>query len=182
MSRPGNTCHAAFLLWVFLAPFSGTYFYLQYESWRIQRQVEIRVEAGIPVDSLVSLCFLTRDLNHLLHWEHSREFVYQEQMYDVVSQSMRGDSTLFRCWWDREETAVRHAAHDFLAMAYRTQAPGKTSPGFFPDYYKNLFSPTAIGLRVLPSEFAISKGPISGHKAWESVSFRPPWPPPEVNF
>lgn len=37
---------------------------------------------------------------------HSREFRYKGQMYDIVKQTDLGDTTLYWCIWDKEETAL----------------------------------------------------------------------------
>ncbi|NJO02409.1 MAG: hypothetical protein HC880_12620, partial [Bacteroidia bacterium] len=50
-------------------------------------------------------------------WEHSREFAYQGQMYDLINVRQVGDSTFLWCWPDREETQLNRKIAQLITEA-----------------------------------------------------------------
>jgi hypothetical protein len=91
---------------VLFDPTAGSLTWLDLERASVKKAVDRHIIAGIEASDLVLLEFSREETGTLLRWEHAREFEYDGQMYDVVETWAVGDTVFFRCWWDREETAL----------------------------------------------------------------------------
>lgn len=87
-------------------PFAISYSLLVVEKRQIKRQVKWKMIAGIDRDELVLLSFSKNEIKTKLRWEHSKEFEYLGEMYDIVEEYQSLDSTHYICWWDSEETIL----------------------------------------------------------------------------
>ncbi|HPW18360.1 MAG TPA: hypothetical protein PLP83_08270 [Candidatus Aminicenantes bacterium] len=102
---------------MFLNPVVGA------SAWFLVRKAIVRHEARRHIVSrgdragLVLLRFTKWESETLLRWEHSREFEYDGQMYDIVDAWAEGDALYYRCWWDRAETRLNA---QLRALAART--------------------------------------------------------------
>lgn len=111
-----RTLLGIYLLACLTLPFVGTYIWLQQERAEVKRFVHEKLEKGVEPKELVTLTFSNSELNRL-RWEHEREFEYQGQMYDVVEKKIQGDSIVYLCWWDHEETRLKEEMRKILAGA-----------------------------------------------------------------
>ena len=41
-----------------------------------------------------------------MDWEHSKEFEFKGEMYDVVFTEYIEDKVIYYCWWDNKETKL----------------------------------------------------------------------------
>jgi len=73
--------------------------------------------AGLDPEELVLLKFTSLESRTKLRWEHSKEFEFRGQMYDVVSSETKGDSIFYRCWWDHKETQLNQRLKILVAKA-----------------------------------------------------------------
>jgi len=89
-------------------PASGSLTWLDLERSIVKKAVDRHIVAGVEESDLVLLEFSREETETLLRWEHSREFEYDGQMYDVVETWAVGDTVYYRCWWDRAETALNN--------------------------------------------------------------------------
>src|SRR5690606_30808540 len=67
------------------------------------------------------------DADRLLDWEHSREFAYLGEMYDVVRSSSTRDSVTYWCHHDVRETRLRASMQAFLTS--QVHKPEGSAPG-----------------------------------------------------
>ncbi len=72
----------------------------------MRRQVEKNLLNGVQSDQLVLLTFTKAECREKLRWEHSGEFEFNGQMFDIVKTEVQGDTLRYWCWWDRKETAL----------------------------------------------------------------------------
>ena len=103
-----------FLLACLTLPFVGTYIWLEQERSEVRHSVFEKLASGLEPKELVTLKFSKAELKEL-RWEHEREFEYQGQMYDVVEKRIQGDSLIYICWWDHEETHLKEEMKKLLA-------------------------------------------------------------------
>lgn len=106
-----------FLIICLLIPFIGTYTRLQVEKYQVKRRIKWRLLQEMPRERLVLLKFTIQESQTVLHWEHSKEFEYQGEMYDVLSFKKLGDSIFYRCWKDTEETQIKQKIRRLVAQA-----------------------------------------------------------------
>ena len=95
----------------------GTYTWLRVEKYQVKRQIKRQLISKTNKNDLVLLKIAHKD-SSLLLWEHSREFEYQEEMYDVVDSRQKGDTTYYWCWWDHEETQLNRQLQALVNKAF----------------------------------------------------------------
>lgn len=97
-----------FLIWA--SAFWGVRALLWVGEYQLEQTLETRMEKADESSLLVSFAILRKDSARLFHWEHSREFAYQGQMYDVLERRVDGDSLHLRCYWDQAESSFKRQA------------------------------------------------------------------------
>lgn len=93
---------------VLLAPVAGTAIWLQLRKAEVRREVKHKLMAALPKEALVRIALPAGDTLQV-RWEHSREFEQAGEMYDIAQRTVVGDSIVYYCWWDREETQLNQA-------------------------------------------------------------------------
>lgn len=88
-----------------MAPVLVTISWISYKKHLVRKEVKHQMIDGIDKERLVLLTFTKPGLDEL-NWEHSREFEYKGEMYDVVYTEVSGDTTKYWCWWDHDETRL----------------------------------------------------------------------------
>lgn len=138
---------------------------------------------GMNRERLVRLAFTEGQADTLLRWEHAKEFEFQNQMYDVLEQKKQGDSMVYWCWWDQEETLLNRHLDD-LAINASTRDPQqqKAQDQLF-QFFKSIYCSVPDALKsfklIAPGEFSQSLiwGEKNEHHSWRQ---RPPSPPPKL--
>lgn len=93
------------LIFSFVLPMAVPYTVLQLQKKAVKKKVKWMMIAGLEEQALVHLEFTKAEAAEL-DWQHSAEFVYNGEMYDIVRTLDRGDSVTYICWHDHEETAL----------------------------------------------------------------------------
>lgn len=106
---------AFFFIVLLILPFLGSYCWLQWRIKAVRKEVKRSIIAGPDKEELVLLRFHKEETKSKLRWEHSKEFAYEGEMYDVVQKEQRGDSVFYRCWWDNEETKLSRQLSGLLS-------------------------------------------------------------------
>ena len=81
--------------------------------------------AGIEQKELVYFEFSTQEIKTKLRWEHSKEFEYQNQMYDVVEKKIVNGKTQLWCWLDSEETILNQKLQKLLTSVFSHDTKSK---------------------------------------------------------
>src|SRR5690606_23325545 len=127
------------LLLVLFAPVMTIYLYLQFEKSAIRREIKWKMIAGMEEEELVLLKFTKEETQTKLRWEHSREFEYNGQMYDIVSKEVKGDSIFYRVWWDHEETKLNKSLKKLAADAFDQDEENRKTRLNFQTYLGSFF-------------------------------------------
>lgn len=169
---------ASFVLGLLLA-FCLSFFMLHLEKKAIRRLVKQEILEGFDEDDLVRLTFTAEEANQL-EWEHSKEFKYQHQFYDVVRTEIADGKVTYVCWLDKQETEVNkkldHLIADVLDGMPNQHEPTKVIHKLlnllYSQDYPNIrfFIPTAPTLAIF----------VGGDEDLMGLSFKPLVPPPNV--
>lgn len=108
------------LLLCITVPIIGTYGWLSFQQYQTKKTVKRKLKNSLNKDQLVRLAFIPKQADAELYWEHSKEFEYRGEMYDVVEQETIGDSTIYWCWWDNEETELNRQLAELVEDALDT--------------------------------------------------------------
>lgn len=168
-----------FLCAVLAIPFAGAL------GWFTGRLVVVRheVKAKLAMDKhtgpLVKLTFARGDVRDLLEWEHSREFRYRGEMYDIARTEEATDSISYWCHHDVKETSIRREISKWLARTFGRGDNGTPAPvRQLVHFFANMYPPGRIDFGGdLPVEKQDRPQGILADRA-EGKRVRPPVPPP----
>jgi hypothetical protein len=146
-------------------------------KWEIKKIIKARIIAGAPKKECTRLAFTPDEMATELEWEHDAEFEYQGQMYDVVEKTVRVDSVIFWCIWDKAETGINRQLESVVALAAGQDTPRQNTLQHLFSFLESLFfTPPA----PTPLLFAgIDAKNHSYHFFHHHIPFVPLAPPPE---
>lgn len=91
-----------------LGGFTGTFVWYHAQKATIKNRVAQYISSGIDKSELVLLKFTYAESKSKLRWEHSKEFEFKGQMYDIVETEYTNDSVYYWCWHDKDETHINN--------------------------------------------------------------------------
>lgn len=116
-----------FIIGILLPSASATLMYWAARS-QIRSRIEEQIAAGNAEDGLVLLRIprlLEERPNADFRRFHASEFRYKGIMYDVVRQQEKGDTTLYWCIADMEDTHLQNQWDDYRAQRSRSEHPAQ---------------------------------------------------------
>jgi len=166
------------LLFGLIAPIATTFTFLHYQKKQIKKVVKQQIIDGINKSDLVLLKFTKSETLTILHWEQSKEFEYNGQLYDVVEEEIKGDTIYYWCWWDYKETELNKKFDNLVTYVLGHDNQRKESQKRIENFYKSLY----FKLLFEWNFFAIQSDQITSfyYNNYRSISFPPPVPPPEI--
>jgi adenosine deaminase len=122
----------------------GTKAILLHRKSEIREAMKERIMAGVGQNEMVQLRFSLHDAKTQLAWEHSKDFEYRYDMYDVVKSEQWADSVTYWCIHDKAEAQINRQL-ETLAAATGSDPQQQTSLDHFFSFLKSLFceAPTA---------------------------------------
>lgn len=164
------------LLFSLLAPAIGTYTFLVYHKKQIRKEVKRKIIADLDKNELVVLKFTVHELKIKLHWKHQYEFRFNGEMYDVVHRQVSGDTVIYWCWWDQDETQLGKYFRKTLAVAMGNDVQQKEKKCQLTNFYKSLFFEQSAIYKIIVAEL---KTHLTGYSCYYyKLSYPPPLPPP----
>jgi len=168
------------LLLVLLAPVWLVYGWMHCQKRAVRHEVKEKLLDDLPKENLVLLKFTQEQANRELHWEHEREFEYQDQMYDVVKREVRNDTLYYWCWPDEKETALNQQLAQ-LTQHILMRIPQRQEKQLQLEYfYKSLYLHDAtLKHKTAPrGEHQIAVGAEANYLG---IAPQPPCPPPRFS-
>ncbi len=167
------------MIFCLVAPNVATFTFLQYQKRQVKREVKWKMIAGIDKNELVLFKFTDTEAQTELNWEHSKEFEYKGQMYDVVEKLVQGDTIYYWCWWDHEETKLNKQLNGLLAKVLGNNPQRQEKKRQLADFFKKLFhenqeNQTAIITTQTINHFFYSEDFVC-------IYHTPPVPPPRLS-
>lgn len=162
-----------------MLPFWLSFSLYQVERSMIKKSVKNMLMEKLNDSDLVLLKFKKEEINSKLEWEHSREFEFNQKMYDVIKTEYSADSVFYLCWLDKDETALNKRL--FTLLINSLEKNNKTSKTFgqlissFSNYY---LIQQSFYLNI--NSKRIEKYLVSYINQYESLNFSPNYPPPKV--
>lgn len=81
-------------------------------AWQIasvKQAIKQQIKEGVPKEDQVVIPIpkgLERETNNIFEWKEPREFRYKGEMYDVLYEENRGDTTWYTCIHDVKESGL----------------------------------------------------------------------------
>ena len=151
-----------------MLPFLGNY------AW-------LKGRISIPQDDQLLWKFSAEDARLKLDWEHSREFEYKGEMYDVLRSETKGDSIWYWCYWDRKETKLRKELNVLLVNLMGPGQQNKNEGRQLNDFFKSLFLPVSSVKQYLAIGLDHQRDLIPYNFSLHAFDRIPPVPPPELS-
>lgn len=95
--------------------------------------------AGLDESRLVKLVFTHEEAKAMLQWEHSKEFEYNGQLYDVVRQQSGASLITYWCFPDHAETRLQKQLTALLRINLQKDTQRQEKQSQVRHFYKNLF-------------------------------------------
>lgn len=83
---------------------------------KLKKSVKKIITENIDRNLLVRLSF-NKDEITKLRWEHTKEFEYKSEMYDIVHKEIKSDSIIYWCWQDNDETNLEKSLNVLISKA-----------------------------------------------------------------
>lgn len=161
------------------APLLGGWLWLEVEKKLVKREVKHRMMEGLDPSELTRLAFTPEAAQTALEWEHAGEFECRGEMYDVVESFKKGDSVVYLCWWDHEETALNLELRARVQQALQDDSARQEQQRELVFFLKNIFL-EKTEMRVVCSLLFENQLVVKGGKLLATRCASPPGPPPEL--
>lgn len=135
---------------------------------------------GLNKCELVLLSFSKVQSTKELSWEHSHEFEYRGEMYDVVETDTLEDSIHYWCWCDHAETNLNRQLKELLASVWEKNTQQKDKQETLFSFYKQLFKESPDTL-LLTLHMARAKSIYLFRDPKSREHYSPPTPPPRLS-
>lgn len=113
----------------------------QQTRYAVRKAVKKQMIAGMDRARLTLLVFSKSRSHKVLRWEHSKEFEYRGQMYDVVETSSDNDSVRYLCWPDHHETRLNRQLSRLVNIAMGSNPQHQREHKLLFDFLSKLFPP-----------------------------------------
>ncbi len=171
---------AIVLLIALVVPTTATFFWLQHEKAILKKEVKHRMMKVTSEEELVLLSFTETEISEKLRWEHSKEFEFEGQMYDIVKRKKEGDRTYYWCWLDAEETELNQKLAELTSDVFGRIPNNRKKQQTLLSFYRTLYVSQ-------PMAWSFTTTVDSKHKIVGTLQLNiqeknsiPPTPPPQV--
>ncbi|ASS49721.1 MAG: hypothetical protein A3D31_09075 [Candidatus Fluviicola riflensis] len=169
------------LLICFTLPVGGTYLWLRYERKLVRREVKATLLKGLNKKELVLLTFTAAEEKMQLEWEHSGEFSFRNQKYDIVSRNKVGKRMHYWCWKDTKESAIDRRITELTQKAWEDDDVENNSRKTTIETVK-MAPEKRIGIPLFNGQFSIDQHPFFDYsESISSTNLIPTFQPPESN-
>lgn len=134
---------------------------------------------NIDKEELVLLKFKKSEINSKIKWEHSKEFEYKGEMYDIAKMEIKGDTIYYWCWWDYKETELNNKLDNLLNFVLGHDTKRKESIKLVEKFYKSLYCNPLPDWDNYPSLTLLTSIPFKNN--YKTTSYPPPVPPPQIS-
>ena len=174
-----NRILSIILLLCLTLPIVGMFGWLRMKKRAVRKEVKHKLIAEVDKSELVLFKFTAEETAKQLEWEHSKEFEYRNEMYDVVQTETHGDTTYYWCWLDYKETALNRQLVDLTALALNKDPQHQNQKQKLTQFLQHLFVEEIPLYAFLLVEKAKAKSCTALHP-FRSWSVTPPSPPPQL--
>jgi hypothetical protein len=166
------------LLSCLLLPFTGTYLFYHFKEIQIKEKVNLLIKNNIEEKDIITLRFSDEEIKTRLKWKHSREFIFDGHMYDIVDQGVDGNITWYRCYRDHKETRLYKEKEKLIAKALGNDPSRKKQTERLKQIFKTAYQKEDHTWRNIPSAQNTMHYALN-IKQYALIFIPPPTPPPK---
>ena len=116
---------AALILVVFLFNIMGYYFVFSYNHFMVRSEMKNLIKAGYFKDSFIVLKVDNPLLNKDFRRVGPGEFIFRDQLYDIIKEEKEGNSIIFLCINDKNEEDLLSGFHRYFEVSFIKDNPVK---------------------------------------------------------
>ncbi|MCB9336000.1 MAG: hypothetical protein H6586_07615 [Flavobacteriales bacterium] len=117
----------------------GTFIWLHFQKKSIKRTVKHEIINSISKSDLAFIKLSKVEAEEELDWEHSKEFEFKNNMYDVVYTETTSDSVFYWCWLDKKETQLNILLAELVKNTFGNNQNKKKNEKALIDFCKSLY-------------------------------------------
>ena len=174
-----RTYTAILLLFSLIAPIGGSFLLLHFQKQQLRKEIGKKMNQDVEEGEFVVMEFTMEQIKTELRWEHAMEFEYKGQMYDIIEKENKGTSVVFKCWWDKAETALNKEMDELLAKALGADPLREDKHTRLHDFFKKLFYQRHASYRQ-QQEIHHKVLCAQLKECFDGIFFTPPSPPPRI--
>lgn len=115
------------LLSIFLFNTAGYYVFFKIAQIEIKKEIKKEIKLSLESEELTIIKFLNSEIN-TLHWiEKNKEFIYHDQMFDIVKSSSDSNETTFYCINDKQEKKLFQNLEEQVLKQIETNKNSKSN-------------------------------------------------------
>lgn len=168
------------LLLSLILPFVGTVSWLNYQKKQVKRQIKHEIIAGIDKSELVKFTFTKTQIQQNLNWKHSKEFEYNNSMYDIVEADTTNNIITYWCWWDYKETNLNKQLTKLIAQFLGNDQQNKDTKTRFAQFLQSLYHTKNIPWKAVYKEQNTTNN-FAYIVNYTSLHLTPTTPPPNYS-
>ena len=142
------------LLGIFLFNTTGYFVFFKIAQIEIKKEIKREIKLHLQSEELTIIRFSNSDIN-AIHWiEKNKEFIYQDQMFDIVRSSSNSNETTFYCINDKQEKKIFQNLEEQVLKQIESNKNSKSDSSkknadnivktyFFEDYKLTIFHETS---------------------------------------
>lgn len=135
--------------------------------------------AGLAKDELVFFKFSLEDAKVKLSWEHSKEFEYMDNMYDVVETEIQNDSVSYWCWLDSKESELNLKLEHLVSNALGQNPQTRENHSRYFNFLKSMYPQMVFDWKS--GTLNITEEILSPYSLdYTSLTISPLSPPPKI--
>lgn len=155
-----------------------TYLWLKHQKKQVKREVKWKIIEGIDKSELVLIQLSKSEAKERLDWEHSKEFEFEGEMYDVVEFEETADSVKYWCWWDYEETTLNKNLAAVVNNLLGNHPDKEEKEQKLISFYQSLFLEKIFQWQAL--QFTEASNPTTDYRFISKININSiPSPPPQ---
>ena len=162
-------------------PVCGTIGWLHMQKKIVKKAVKHHIIEGLDKNELQLVKLTKTEILQKVKWEHSKEFEYKGEMYDIVSQDIVGDTTYFWCWWDKKETALNKKLFSLLQIFIHNSPERNQKTKVLLSFYKSLYCNNLSIHQYNPIKYDVETGWIEMNSVPNNIYLNILGPPPKYN-
>lgn len=152
-----NSLIAILLNIAFITPSAVTTWVHFVQKEKVKEEVKRTLAKEVDESELVTFIFNDTELETKLRWEHSHEFEYKGQMYDVITREKRDGLSVFVCWHDKKETKLNKRLQVLTQMAFEKDAASNKNKKSYIVFSRMLFFEPISYWDPIPHTVCINK-------------------------
>lgn len=153
--------------------------WLKHELKVTKREVKRQIIAGLDDSELMNFKFSKSDAGICLKWKHSKEFEFNAEMYDVVKSIVKGDTIIYTCWWDNNETKLNKQLAHLMDDIIGSNRQNKENQKRLVSFYQKLFHENTLNIFGIHTINTTNLYCSFNNIIYSLSATAPPVPPPE---